>query len=219
MSQTIRIASVEDNKGLRDLLVQIFAAADDMSLVGTFADGESALEGLAGLAVDIVLVDINLTGMSGIDMIREAKAAHPQMQFMVLTVYDDPEKIFQALAAGANGYLLKRAAPAEILASVRDLYAGGSPMSGSVARKVVQSFRRMGESQNEMENLSPRECEILRLLSEGYFYKEIAERLEISIDTVRTYIRRIYDKLHVRTRTEAVVMYLKHNDVSQKHVT
>lgn len=206
--QKIKVACVEDNSGLRDSLERLIATADDMCMVGNFVDGESALPGMSAAGVDVVLVDINLPGMSGIDFIRQAKVAMPQVQFLVLTVYDDPERIFQALAAGANGYLLKRVAPADLLAAIRDLHGGGSPMSGSVARKVVQSFHRMGTSQCETENLSPRETEILQLLADGYLYKEIAEYLAIGIETVRTYIRRIYDKLHVRTRTEAVVKHL-----------
>lgn len=205
----IKVALVEDNGGLRDSLGRLVSSADDMCISGMYGDGESALGGLPSAGADVVLVDINLPGMSGIDLIRQAKAAMPQMQFLVLTVYDDPERIFQALAAGANGYLLKRDATSDLLAAIRDLHGGGSPMSGSVARKVVQSFHRMGVSQDETENLSPRESEILQLLSDGYFYKEIACTLSISIETVRTYIRRIYDKLHVRTRTEAVVKHLK----------
>ena len=204
----IKVAFVEDNSGLRDSFERLLSTADDMCMVGRFVDGESALEGLATAGADVVLVDINLPGISGIDFIRQAKAAMPQVQFLVLTVYDDPTRIFQALAAGANGYLLKRVAPADLLAAIRDLHGGGSPMSGSVARKVVQSFHRMGASPCETENLSPREKEILQLLSDGYLYKEIAEQLVIGIETVRTYIRRIYEKLHVRTRTEAVVKHL-----------
>lgn len=205
----IRVALVEDNGGLRNSLERIFASTDGMVLVGEFGDGESAVAGLSGVSPDVVLVDINLPGISGIDVIRECKAAMPGVQFLVLTVYDDPARIFQALAAGANGYLLKRVAPTELLDAIRELHAGGSPMSGSVARKVVQSFHRMGESKKETENLSPRETEILQLLAEGYLYKEIAEKCSIGIETVRTYIRRIYDKLHVRTRTEAVIKHLK----------
>ena len=204
----IKVALVEDNAGIRKSLERLFAEKDDIEMTRMFGDGESALAELAALAPDVVLVDINLPGKSGIDVIREAKAALPQVQFLVLTVYDDPARIFQALAAGANGYLLKRATPTELLAAIRDLYNGGSPMSGSVARKVVQSFHQMGTAPNETDNLSPRENEILQLLADGYLYEEIAEKLSIGIETVRTYIRRIYDKLHVRTRTEAVVKHL-----------
>ena len=179
----IKVALVEDNAGIRKSLERLFAEKDDIEMTRMFGDGESALAELAALAPDVVLVDINLPGKSGIDVIREAKAALPQVQFLVLTVYDDPARIFQALAAGANGYLLKRAT-------------------------VVQAFHQMGTAPNETENLSPRENEILQLLADGYLYKEIAEKLSIGIETVRTYIRRIYDKLHVRTRTEAVVKHL-----------
>lgn len=205
----IRVSLVEDNGGLRNSLERILSSSEGMTLEGVFSDGESAVAGLHAVSPDVVLVDINLPGISGIDVIREAKASMPRAQFLVLTVYDDPSRIFQALAAGANGYLLKRVDPRELLDAIRELHGGGSPMSGSVARKVVQSFHRMGVSKNETENLSPRETEILQLLAEGYLYKEIAEKCAIGIETVRTYIRRIYDKLHVRTRTEAVIKHLK----------
>ena len=208
MKKVIRIALVEDDHKWCDSLQLLLAQAADMQLVGVFHDGESARTGLAAANPNVALVDINLPGMSGIDLIREAKGALPHVQFLVLTVYDDPARIFQALASGANGYLLKRAAPAELLTAIRDLHGGGAPMSGSVARKVVQSFHQMGVSQDDTKNLSPRENEILQLLADGYLYKEIATRLAIGIETVRTYIRRIYDKLHVRTRTEAVVKHL-----------
>lgn len=208
-TREIRVALVEDNGGLRNSLERLFSAADGIALVGMFNDGESAVAGLAEMSPDVVMVDINLPGISGIEVIRRSKAAMPNVQFLVLTVYDEPSRIFQALAAGANGYLLKRAEPSELLSAIRELHGGGSPMSGSVARKVVQSFHRMGASNDETENLSPRETEILQLLAEGYLYKEIAEKCSIGIETVRTYIRRIYDKLHVRSRTEAVIKHLK----------
>ena len=207
-ARKIRVAVVEDNGGFRKSLERLCSSTPDLELVGSFQDGESALSWLGENAPDVMLVDLNLPGMSGADVIRRVKPVLPGVQFLVLTVYDDPARIFQALAAGAHGYLLKRMEPAELLSAIRELNAGGSPMSGSVARKVVQSFHRMGEAQNETDNLSPREGEILQLLADGYLYKEIADRLSISIETVRTYIRRIYDKLHVRTRTEAVVKHL-----------
>jgi DNA-binding NarL/FixJ family response regulator len=131
------------------------------------------------------------------------------MHFLVLTVYEDSDKIFQALAAGASGYLLKRVQPTKLLEAIREVREGGSPMSSSIARQVVQSFHRMGEAKKESENLSSRELEILQLLTDGYLYKEIADKLNIGRETVRTYVRRIYEKLHVRTRTEAVVKHLR----------
>ena len=208
-TREIRVVLVEDNSGLRNSLERLFSAVDGIALVGMFNDGESAVSGLSETSPDVVMVDLNLPGLSGVEVIRKLKASMPDVQFMVLTVYDEPSRIFQALAAGANGYLLKRTEPAELLSAIRELHEGGSPMSGSVARKVVQSFHRMGTSNDESENLSPREAEILQFLAEGYLYKEIAEKCSIGIETVRTYIKRIYDKLHVRSRTEAVVKHLK----------
>jgi len=208
-TREIRVVLVEDNSGLRNSLERLFSAVDGIALVGMFNDGESAVSGLSETSPDVVMVDLNLPGISGVEVIRKLKASMPDVQFMVLTVYDEPSRIFQALAAGANGYLLKRTEPAELLSAIRELHEGGSPMSGSVARKVVQSFHRMGTSNDESENLSPREAEILQFLAEGYLYKEIAEKCSIGIETVRTYIKRIYDKLHVRSRTEAVVKHLK----------
>lgn len=205
----IKVALVEDNGGIRESLGRLFATTDDMLLTNAFKDGESAVSGMRAAAPDVAMVDINLPGISGIDVIRQLKGQLPQVQFLVLTVYDDATRIFQALAAGATGYLLKCEDPAELLEAVRDLYRGGSPMSGSVARRVVQSFHRMGASEDTQENLSPREAEILRLLADGYLYKEIADALSIGNETVRTHVRHIYDKLHVRTRTEAVVKHLR----------
>ena len=209
MTKRIKVALVEDNGGIRESLERLFSTTDDIALASVFTDGESAVAGMASAAPDVALVDINLPGISGIDVIRQMKVRLPHVQFMVLTVYDDPTRIFQALAAGATGYLLKHEDPAELISAVHDLYRGGSPMSGSVARRVVLSFHQMGDSTDAQENLTPREVEILQLLAEGYLYKEIAEKLSIGNETVRTHVRHIYDKLHVRTRTEAVIKHLK----------
>lgn len=211
MTKRIRVALVEDNGGIRESLERLFSTTDDITLAGVFKDGESAVAGMEASAPDVALVDINLPGISGIDVIRQMKARLPHVQFMVLTVYDDPTRIFQALAAGATGYLLKHEDPAELISAVHDLHRGGSPMSGSVARRVVLSFHQMGDSTDAQENLTPREAEILQLLAKGYLYKEIAENLSIGNETVRTHVRHIYDKLHVRTRTEAVIKHLKGN--------
>lgn len=206
--KTINVAVIEDDKGIRETLVRLLNASEGLNCVGAFASGEDALKKVAALKSEVVLVDINLPGISGIDVVAALKSRHPAMLFLVLTVYEDSTKIFQALAAGANGYLLKRVPPARLLESIRDVYEGGAPMSSSIARQVVQSFHRMGETKQKEENLSPRENQILQLLTDGYLYKEIADQLGIGFETVRTHIRRIYDKLHVRTRTEAVVKHL-----------
>ena len=152
-------------------------------------------------------MDINLPGMTGIECVRQLKPLLPDTQFVMLTVYEDAEHIFNALAAGASGYLLKRMPRAELLAALKDVHAGGSPMSSNIARKVVQSFQRIGSQKSNEEDLSPREREVLGLLERGYLYKEIADSLQISVVTVNSYIRRIYEKLHVRSRAQAVAKY------------
>lgn len=207
--EVITVAIVEDDQGIRETLVRLLDGTPGFRCVGAFATGEEALQRLPKLSPAVVLVDINLPKMSGIDLVAALKAAETKIQFLVLTVYEDSAKIFQALAAGASGYLLKRVPPAKLLEAIREVREGGSPMSGSIARQVVQSFHRMGAAKKESDNLSPREQEILQLLVDGFLYKEIAEKLNIGRETVRTYIRRIYEKLHVRTRTEAVVKHLR----------
>jgi DNA-binding NarL/FixJ family response regulator len=156
-----------------------------------------------------VLMDINLPGMNGVECVRQLKQLLPQLQVMMLTVYEDTENIFNALAAGASGYLLKRTSQARLLEAIRDVQRGGSPMTAHIARKVVQSFQRTATSAPPTGNLSEREQQVLDLLSQGLIYKEIADKLGISYETVHTYIRRIYEKLQVRTRTEAVAKFLR----------
>jgi DNA-binding NarL/FixJ family response regulator len=153
-------------------------------------------------------MDINLPGMDGVECVRRLKQTAPEIQVIMLTVYEDTENIFNALAAGATGYLLKRTSTKELLAAIQDVQRGGSPMTTHIARKVVQSFQRAGASPQPTENLSPREQEVLDFLAKGFLYKEIADNLGISYETVHTYIRRIYEKLQVRTRTEAVAKFL-----------
>lgn len=153
-------------------------------------------------------MDINLPGMSGIDCVRKLKAAEPASQIVMLTVYENTEAIFKALAYGASGYLLKATAPEELLNAIQDVHRGGSPMTSHIARKVVQSFQQ-SPAAKATDNLSPREQEVLELLAKGFLYKEIADQLHISFETVHTYIRRIYEKLQVRSRTEAVAKYLR----------
>jgi DNA-binding NarL/FixJ family response regulator len=154
-------------------------------------------------------MDINLPGMNGVECVRKLKQAAPEIQIMMLTVYEDTENIFNALAAGASGYLLKRTSTPELLESIREVHRGGSPMTAHIARKVVSSFQKPAASTEATEDLSPREREVLDCLSQGFLYKEIAEKLGISYETVHTYIRRIYEKLQVRTRTEAVAKFLR----------
>ena len=205
----ITISIVEDNDQLRGTLARALSRAEGFQCVSQYASGEAALESLPKDRPEVVLMDINLPGMNGVECVRRLKPLLPQTQVMMLTVYEDTENIFNALAAGAAGYLLKRTTSAELQTAIRDVLKGGSPMSTHIARKVVQSFQKAGASPQPTENLSQREQEVLDCLSQGFLYKEIAEKLGISYETVHTYIRRIYEKLQVRTRTEAVAKFLK----------
>jgi DNA-binding NarL/FixJ family response regulator len=203
----IVVSIVEDDAHARGILADWIRAADGFRCAGVHGSGEEALTALPEECPSVVLMDINLPGMTGIECVRRLKPQLPDTQFVMLTVYEDPDHIFKALTAGAGGYLLKRTPRAELLAAVRDVFDGGSPMSSNIARKIVQSFQRFSSSPSDSENLSPREHEVLELLARGYLYKEIAEALHISVPTVNTHIRRIYEKLHVRSRSQAVAKY------------
>jgi DNA-binding NarL/FixJ family response regulator len=204
----ISVSIVEDNEKLRVTLARVLNRADGFSCVSQYASAEEALKDLPHAKPDVVLMDINLPGMNGVECVRQLKQIAPQTQVMMLTVYEDTENIFNALAAGANGYMLKRTSSKELLDAILDVHRGGSPMTMHIARKVVQSFQRVAPAQ-PAENLSEREQQVLDLLSHGLMYKEIADKLQIGYETVHTYIRRIYEKLQVRTRTEAVAKFLR----------
>ena len=206
----INVSIVEDSDQVRGTLTRLVNRAEGFHCLGQYPNAEAALEGLPRERPDVVLMDINLPGMNGVECVRRLKQVAPQIQVIMLTVYEDTENIFNALAAGASGYLLKRTSRDELLAAIRDVQKGGSPMTTHIARKVVQSFQRAGASPQPTENLSPREQEVLDCLAKGFLYKEIADTLGISYETVHTYIRRIYEKLQVRTRTEAVAKFLGH---------
>jgi DNA-binding NarL/FixJ family response regulator len=208
-SVNIEVAIVEDDVPAREILAGWIRSADGFKLVGEYDDAESAVAEIPLKKPSVVLFDINLPGMNGIECVRRLKPRLPETQFLMVTVYGDANHIFDALAVGASGYLLKQTRRNELLDALRDVHAGGSPMSSQIARKVVQSFRR-NETQSangETVELSQREGEVLELLARGYLYKEIAEQLKISVQTVNTYIRRIYEKLHVRSRAQAVAKY------------
>ena len=205
----ITVSIVEDQDQLRNTLSRVIDRADGFECVSSYASAEAALEELPQKKPDVVLMDINLPGMNGVECVRKLKQVAPQIQIVMLTVYEDTENIFNALAAGASGYMLKRTSTAELLESIREVNRGGSPMTAHIARKVVQSFQRQASAADGTEDLSPREREVLDCLSQGFLYKEIAEKLGISYETVHTYIRRIYEKLQVRTRTEAVAKFLR----------
>jgi DNA-binding NarL/FixJ family response regulator len=208
----ITVSIVEDNDQLRGTLARVINRSEGFQCLGDFGSAEAALEGLPKQPPNVVLMDINLPGMNGVECVRKLKELLPKTHAIMLTVYEDTDNIFNALAAGATGYMLKRTPKDELLEAIRDVLKGGSPMTTHIARKVVQSFQRAPAApQQAMEeaNLSPREKEVLDLLAQGHLYKEIAEKLGISYETVHTYIRRIYEKLQVRTRTEAVAKFLR----------
>ncbi len=204
----ITVSIVEDSDQVRNTLARLINRAEGFSCLSHFSSAEAALEGLLKERPNVVLMDINLPGMDGVECVRRLRQAAPEIQVIMLTVYEDTENIFNALTAGATGYLLKRTSTKELLAAIHEVQRGGSPMTTHIARKVVQSFQRTGTSPQPTENLSPREQEVLDSLAKGFLYKEIADNLGISYETVHTYIRRIYEKLQVRTRTEAVAKFL-----------
>ena len=208
-SVVISVAIVEDDAQARKILSGWVSHASGFRLSGDWGNAEAAVAAVAEKKPDVVLMDINLPGMNGVECVRQLKVALPQVQVMMLTVYEDTENIFNALAAGASGYLLKRTSGKELLEAIHDVSRGGSPMTMHIARKVVQSFQKSAASAQATETLSEREQQVLDLLSQGLIYKEIADKLGISYETVHTYIRRIYEKLQVRTRTEAVAKFLR----------
>lgn len=205
---TINVALIEDDKGLRESLSILINGSSGYQCIGAFESAEAALAILPSKSPDVVVVDIGLPNMSGIQCVRRLKECLPRTQMLMLTMHEDPERIFDALAAGASGYLLKVTAPAELLKAIEEVHRGASPMSGRIARVVVQYFQKRKNTASPEENLSPRELEVLKLLAEGFRYKEIAEALSISVETVRTHLVNTYAKLHVHSRTEAVVKYL-----------
>src|SRR5579871_1739654 len=191
------VVIVEDDRGLREQLVQILESASDIRCLGAFASGEEAVPRILEKKPDVVLMDIKLPRMSGIQCVAEIKKVLPTMQIVMVTVYEDSERIFRALKAGANGYLVKSSPPEQLLAAIRDVSTGGAPMSSHIASKVVRHFHLIGVSPTESENLSPREREVLDLLASGFIYKEIGDKLKISPETVRTYVKIICQKMHV----------------------
>jgi len=211
----ITVSIVEDNDKLRGTLAKVIGRAEGFRFVSDYGSAEAALEDLPKVKPEVVLMDINLPGMNGVECVRKLKALMPQVQVMMLTVYEDTENIFNALAAGANGYMLKRTPTKELIEAIREVHRGGSPMTTHIARLVVQSFQKQvsaapaAQAGGELSELSEREQQVLDLLSQGLIYKEIADKLNIGYETVHTYIRRIYEKLQVRTRTEAVAKFLQ----------
>jgi DNA-binding NarL/FixJ family response regulator len=209
MTKAITVSIVDDEVDLRENIAGYINVAKGFRCLSMHSSAEEALANLPKEKPDVVLMDINLGGMSGIECVRRLKPLMPATQVVMLTVFEDTEKIFSALAAGASGYLLKRLAPAKLLEAIREVHEGGSPMSAPIARKVVQSLQPVLARGDDTTGLSPREREVVDGLAEGQAYKQIADKLGVSIHTVRNYIRRIYEKLHVCSRTEAVAKYLR----------
>lgn len=206
----IKVAVVEDDEGIRSSLAELVRRDPDLQLCGTYANGESAVKEIPTTRPNVVLMDINLPGMNGVECVRQLKDGVPSVQFLMLTVYEDNDSLFNSLRAGASGYLLKRTASTRLLEAIRDVYNGGSPMTPQLARRVVQFFSQpQAKEQSDPARLTSGEKDFLDQLAKGYAYKEIADRLNISIDTVRSYVRTVYEKLHVHSRTEAVVKYLR----------
>jgi len=200
----ISIVIVEDLDEVRDGLKNFLALSDEFTVLDTFKNAEEALQEIPAMKPDIVIMDINLPGMNGIECIRQLRNKTPSTQYMMFTVYENDEKVFEALKAGASGYLLKNTGLVQMIESLKQLYDGGSPMSANIARKLVTVFRQQENSLADIKTLSNRENEILQLLANGLLYKEIADKLFISVNTVRQHIHKIYEKLHVQNRTEAI---------------
>ncbi|MCY7291447.1 MAG: response regulator transcription factor [Ferruginibacter sp.] len=201
------IIIIEDDEKIRNYLTALIAGSGEFNLQASFASAEEAIqyfENGMGDIVELVLTDIQLPGKSGIDFIVWLKPLRPEIQFMVLSAYDDADKVFKALKAGATGYILKNTEAAKLIQALNDLRKGGSPMSNEIARKVVNAFQQEIDYKDAKENLSNREREVLHWLSKGFSYKEIGEKLFISVETVRTHIRNIYEKLHAGNKMEAL---------------
>ena len=200
--ETIKVALVEDNDDIRNALQLLINSAVEFECKSVFSNAEDAIVDIPNASINVVLMDIDLPGMNGIECIRRLKQLCPDLQFMMVTVYEDDDKIFDALSAGASGYLLKKTVPEKILAAVKELNDGGSPMSAQIARRLVNQFQSPNID-TAAEILSKREMEIIEQLARGFLYKEIAIKLNISVGTVKQHLHRIYEKLHVQNNTEA----------------
>ncbi len=209
MSKTIKIAIVEDHEEFRSKLTELLGEAPELNLLGAFKDGPAALKGIPPLKPDVVVMDIQLPGVDGVECVRELRAAMPATNFLMLTAYEDSDRLFESLKAGAGGYLLKRTSSVRLLQAIQELHAGGSPMTPQIARRVVQFFSGPAKSSpSGMDDLTAGQKKFLEELAQGYSYKEIADHLGITVHGVRNYIRKIYEKLHVHSKVEAINKYL-----------
>lgn len=211
----IKVSIVDDDDGIRSGLASLIKSSPTLHLCGIYPDGRTALDELSEQIPDVVLMDINMPGMNGVECVRQIKMVWPQIQVLMLTVYEDSDILFKSFRAGASGYLLKRTAPARLIQAIHEINTGGSPITPQMARRLVQYFSQPANraEDGEVSKLSPNEREFLTHLSSGYTYKEIAERMTTSIDNVRGYVRTVYEKFHVHSRTEAVVKYLRAESV------
>jgi len=203
----IKVSIVEDNDGMRESFAALLNQAHGLTCVSAHATGEEAVKEMPRAGPDVALVDVHLPGMNGIECVAKLKLALPKLQVLMLTRYEQSDLIFNSIRAGASGYLMKNIPPAELVQAIEQVHAGGAPMSMQIARKVVDHFRQIQKPGSDVEKLTLREQEILELLSRGYYYKEISEALGISLNTVRTHLQHIYEKLHVQSRTEAVLKF------------
>jgi len=215
----ISVSIVEDDTKVRESLSRLINSSPGYRCVSEHASGESALQEIPKVRPNVILMDINLTGINGVECARRLKPLLPATQIIMLTVYQNTEHIFNALAAGATGYMLKQTKPDDLLIAVKDVYEGGSPMSSHIARKIVLSFQQNGQRGDETQSLSPREAQVIELLAKGYLYKEVADTMGVSYATIHTHIRHIYEKLQVRSRTEAVVKHLSQMQRSSEPVS
>lgn len=204
----ISVSIVEDNRGTRESLTELLGRSPALRFMSAYPNGEDALSKIPGEAPDVVLMDINLPKMNGIECVAQLKQQLPKTQVLMLTTYEEGDLIFDSLRKGASGYLLKNMPPSELIQAIEQVHAGGAPMSMQIARKVVTHFQQIKMPQSDVEKLTKREHEILALLAKGYLYKEIADQLGISLSTVRAHLHTVYEKLHVQSRTEAVVKFL-----------
>jgi len=205
MEKVIKVAVVEDAKDIRESLQTLIAGMPGFSCAGAYASGEAAIAGIPAVVPDVVLMDINLPGISGVEAVRLLKGKFPAINFLMCTIFKDDENIFQSLKAGAGGYILKSSSTLKILEAIKEVYEGGAPMSATIARQVIESFHKLPKDiLVKHAELTPREIEILRLLSEGLLCKEVADRLEVTPQTVRNHCNNIYKKLQVNTRVEAM---------------
>ena len=213
MNKIISVSIVEDNRGTREGLVALLSRSRGLRCLGAHPSAEEALVAIPADKPDVALVDINLPGMSGIECVARLKRTLPQLLVVMLTTYEETDKIFNSLRAGASGYLLKNMPPAELVKAIEQVQSGGAPMSMQIARKVVNHFHRIAQPTSDLEKLTPREQEILALLAKGYLYKEISDQLGITEGTVRQRLHVVYEKLHVQSRTEATIKYLERTTV------